>query len=169
MMQCGTSRLARRSRRLIAVVAIVLLCPACAAVETIAYDSEESCGREQTERALEMDLSTARTIEINFSSGEITPMIMNLRRQQPYRLIFTNRDQSERLFNAGYFFHASALGGIVRNREIDDSRCIQAISVSAGETVEARLIPLRPGRYEVSESYIPFDTWGSGLGVIYVN
>ncbi|MCP5365694.1 MAG: hypothetical protein H6905_10800 [Hyphomicrobiales bacterium] len=169
MPQCGNSSLCTRSRRLIAVVAVTLLVAACAGVETIAYDSEESCGREQTERALEMDLSTARTIEITFSSGEITPMVLNLRRQQPYRLIFTNHDQSERIFNAGVFFHTSALGGIVRNQTIDDSRCIQAISVSAGETVEARLIPLRPGRYEVSESYIPLDSWGSGLGVIYVN
>ncbi|MCP5363833.1 MAG: hypothetical protein H6905_01115 [Hyphomicrobiales bacterium] len=169
MLQCVTSRLLRRSRRLVVVAAVTLLAPACAAVETIAYDSEESCGREQTERALEMDLSTARTIEITFSSGEITPMVLNLRRQQPYRLIFTNRDRSERLFNAGHFFHSSALGGIVRDQMTDESRCIQAISVSAGETVEARLIPLRPGRYEVSESYIPLDTWGSGFGVIYVN
>jgi uncharacterized SAM-binding protein YcdF (DUF218 family) len=151
-----------------AVLFGLLLTAGCASIERLAYDPERRCGQAATEALADVQWDQAREIDVVVSSGEFTPAIVELRRRRPYRLTVHNLDAVTRVFKASEFFHAAALAGLDRGGGFSDDECISMIVVPPQGAVEARLMPLRRGRFEVSESYLPLGTWGSGLGAVTV-
>jgi hypothetical protein len=140
----------------------------CATIDGLTAAADELCGGRASELLDTVDWSRTATVEVAISSGDFAPTVLTMRRHRPYRLILTNRDATSRVFHAAGFFHAVALAEVRQGGDVAEPRCISMIDVPAGETIEARLMPLRTGRYEVSESYVPLDYWGSGLAVVYV-
>jgi hypothetical protein len=152
------------------ILAVMSSLSGCATIDTLGTPEGQSCGPAVHEALAKVDWRDARAIEVDISSGEFSPMILDLRRGRPYRLIIANRDSRSRVFHAASFFHRAALADVREgSKVVSDDACIEKITLPPGGVREARLVPLQSGRYELGESALPIGYWGSGLGVISVN
>lgn len=141
---------------------------ACAWVQPAWLDPGSPCGSKATRALSEVEWDEAMVVPIVISSGEFQPMVIDLRRNRPYRFIIENRDDETRILYAPAFLHTSAIGAISVDGEADDDRCPSQLLVPPLATAEIRLQPLRRGRFQLADTLVPIDVWGAGIGSIRV-
>ncbi len=158
----------RRAGAAVASALGVMILAACAALDA-GGDADERCGLAGGGGRRAVDWAAAPAIAVDIQSGEFTPAVLDLHKRQPYRLIVSNHDAEDRVFNASAFLHRTMQAGVRRSGQVAGAAdCPASITLAPGETVEIPLIPLRRGRYEVAETDWALGVWGTGLGVIYV-
>jgi hypothetical protein len=140
----------------------------CAWLEPSWLDIGSRCGGKASAELASVDWNEAASVPIVISSGEFQPMVIDLRRDRPYRLTIENHDDETRIFYAPGFFHEAAIGAVRVDGEGRDDTCLGQLILPPAATAEIRLAPRRRGRYELADSLIPLDVWGAGLGVIRI-
>jgi hypothetical protein len=160
--------------RLAAILALAgtagLTAAGCSSVIALWPDGEGDCDEAPRGMRGSIDWASAETIEMRISSGEFTPMVLDLFRYRPYRLHVVNRDDTMRALHGSAFFSAVSLIAVQEGLEAvdDDPGCIDWITVPAEGTLELLFVPVRRGRFQLAESYLPLNVWGTGLGVVHI-
>ena len=157
----------RTALTLFAVVALSG-CMSGAGVERLAFPIR--CVADAAERVSGVDWLAAEAIEVGVRQGAFDPMIISLKRDAPYVIRITNRDDKPRYFRANEFFQSIALAKVVTGGREFDGRCISAVGVAANETAEIQFVAVRDGRYDFEDirfMYAPAVA-GSGHGVVLI-
>ena len=126
------------------------------------------------------DWSKAETVSIRIRQSEFDPMLVNLKKDQPYVLRFENADKVEHSFLAVEFFETIAPKQLTPGEEVTPDSVLVSISIPAEESRELHFVPTVDGRYEFEDGspgfflhrlhFAPFSrgTFGAA-GVIKVN
>ena len=117
-----------------------------------------------------VDWLKAEAIELGIRQGAYDPMIIALKRDAPYVIRITNRDDESRYFRANEFFRSIALAKVVTSGKEFDATCISAVGVAANDTAEIQFVAVRDGRYDFEDiwfMYAPIVA-GSGHGVVLI-
>lgn len=162
--------------RRLAGLALAMLTPAsglvslaaCAWVQPAWLDPNARCGGEAAADLAQADWQRAPLVPVVISSGEFQPMVIDLRRNRPYRFVIDNRDDETRVVYAPAFLHASAIGAITIDGEARDDTCLAQLLIPPLSTAEINLKPLRRGQFKLAGSLVPLNVWGAGLGTIRV-
>lgn len=143
-------------------------CMSGAGVERLAFGGQ--CVADAAERVSGVDWLEAEAIELGIRQGAYDPMIITLRRDAPYVIRITNRDDEHRYFRAHEFFGSIALAKVLTSGKEFDANCISAVGVAPNETAEIQFVAVRDGRYDFEDIrflYAPIVA-GSGHGVIVI-
>ncbi len=152
------------------VVASLLLLGACAGSEAV---QGSSCTGGVDEIALaSIDWESAQKVEVDIRERDFDPMVVSLLRDRPYVLVIKNADRGSRTWRAPDFFATLALQSASVNGKYLLERCLTEVTLPARAQAEFRFVPLREGRYALSNGV--FRGWlagydsGHGFGAIYV-
>ena len=111
---------------------------------------------------------TARAVDVRIRQGEYRPMVIGLTAERPYVLRIANRDDTNRIFRAGEFFNAVAVGLVRINGEIESHTCLSSVTVAPRSTAEIWFVAMRDGRYEFEDQALPYLFSQGASGVIHV-
>jgi plastocyanin len=88
------------------------------------------------------DWANAQTITVSMSNYAFTPATLNLKANQPYKLVFTSTVMKDHDFAAPELFAAGTIA------PEDMSKVSKGVvEVDDGGTVDVRFMPTRPGTY----------------------
>ena len=129
-----------------------------------------TCVADARERVEAADWSKAEVIPIRIRQNEFNPMIIGLKRDQPYVIRITNADDAHHVFGAGEFFQSVAVAKVDMGGDGDDQTCITRVAIAGGQTAEVVFVAVRDGRYEFADNSIasPWFDFGDAMGVIYI-
>ena len=114
----------------------------------------DPCGMAAGERTAGVDWSKARVVELTIEEGWISPIIVNLKKGQPYILRYVNRDEETRALRGQEFFRATAVAGLrVGDKDLPPS-CITSVHAAPKQTVELRIVPEVEGDYELVDNLV---------------
>lgn len=105
-----------------------------AGVEHLAFPSR--CVADAAERVSGVDWLKAEAIELGVRQGAYDSMIIPLRRDAPYVIRITNRDDKASYFRANEFFRSIALAKVFAGGKEYDAACISAVGVAVNDTAE---------------------------------
>ncbi|MEX2452023.1 MAG: hypothetical protein WD407_14295 [Rhodospirillales bacterium] len=111
---------------------------------------------------------TARAVNVRIRQGEYRPMVIGLTAERPYVLRIENADDSNRIFRAGEFFNAVAVGLVRINGETESHTCLSSVTVAPRSTAEIWFVAMRDGRYEFEDQALPYLFSHGASGVIHV-
>lgn len=151
----------------IAMVAVAIA--SCTALDPGSAPPAERCAQAEPAGRSAVDWTAAPAIAVTIDGGVLRPMVLDLHKGQPYRLVLSNRDNEERTFAAADLLDHAAQAGLQRpGRPAAAAACQAAVTIAPGETVELPLIPLRRGRYQVAGDQWPVTIGTDTIGVVYV-
>lgn len=148
--------------------AACLLASACSLLTVAGLGPGDTCGEAAARQLRTVDWGEAMVVPLQLRSGEFQPMVIDLRRGRPYRLLIHNVDDELRVFHAPAFLAAVAIAGISVDDTERDDRCIGMLWLPPQAKAEIRLLPRQRGRFGFADTLVPLDAWGTGLGAITV-
>lgn len=128
------------------------------------------CVADAEQRVQEADWSQAKLVSLRIRQGEFSPMVLNLRVEQPYVLRITNGDDTSRVFRAAEFFENVALARVDVAGSVADESCIAAVVIGPRQTADVLFVTVRDGRYQFADNRVLSSLFDLGhpMGVIYV-
>ena len=143
----------------VAMMAVVVL-SACTMRDVVKLDQDlrkvafGECLGATPDPAAAVDWSTAQAISVTIRQDDYDPMILFLKRDQPYVITIANRDDSGHTFRARRFFQESTVAGVTVGGEALDDDCIIAVDIPALKTAELRVVPTREGTYDFTDDLL---------------
>ncbi|MEK7820850.1 MAG: hypothetical protein AAB543_07055, partial [Pseudomonadota bacterium] len=117
----------------------------------------------------QVDWDAARKIVVYIRHGEFDPTLIRLMQGRPYVMRVENRDRQSRRLQSADFFEAVYIHSVVSGPDGPQSTtCPSGIRVSPGEAAEVRFIAARDGRYEYSDTMIPYAFGGIAGGIVRI-
>lgn len=150
------------------VVGMAAVVAACAKVEMIPSPFA-GCDTVPPGVFEQVDWNAARKIVVHIRHGEFDPTLIRLMQGRPYVMRVENRDRQSRRLQSADFFEAVYVHSVVAGPDGPQSTsCPSGIRVSPGEAAEVRFIAARDGRYEYSDTMIPYAFGGIAGGIVRI-
>lgn len=150
------------------VVGLAAVVAACAKVEMIPSPFA-GCDTVPPGVFDQVDWNAVRKIEVRIRHGEFDPTLIRLMQGRPYVMRVENRDRQSRRLQSADFFEAVYVHSVVSGPDGPQSTtCPSGVRVSPGEAAEVRFIAARDGRYEYSDTMIPYAFGGIAGGIVRI-
>ncbi len=152
----------RTSWRLpVALMAVVVL-SACTARDVVKWDQDlkkvafGECLGATLDSGAAVDWSTARNLPVRIRQDAYDPMVLFMRRDQPYIVTIANRDDSLHVFRARRFFQEATVASVMVGGQAIEDDCVVSVEIPPLQTAELRLVPNREGSYDFTDDILPF-------------
>jgi len=124
---------------------------------------------EEYAKALEsVDWNQADVIEVVLFDNHFSPMLLSLKKGQPYVLRFVNKEKEPRMMVSQDFFGSLAISGEEDNKIALMGFDMEYIPLPEKNAKTIRVVPMESGRYEFRQAAY-FDIFRTGAyGVAYV-
>ena|GEM_PF-2134062 len=139
--------------RNLAIAALATALSACSLTDTIHNPNDTTTMWREApasyQAAIESaDWNSARVIEMTLFDDHFTPMLLSLKKGQPYVLRITNKEKHPRLLVGEDFLNTLAVQGDSANEDITKSTVIETVLLEPGKPRELKIVPMESGRYE---------------------
>ena len=110
------------------------------------------CSTAPSDALKDVNWEKARIVTIDIRQGAFDPIVLRLRRDEPYLFHFNNRDDSSRTFRSPGFFSSIAVDRVTVGGKDLAEPCMVGINIPARTPVEMRFVPTQDGRYEFEDT-----------------
>jgi hypothetical protein len=150
-------------------VAVTLALAGCSSTDLMTAYLPGACP-DSGGRLAGVEWDRARVVSIDVRQGNFDPIVIRVRRDDPYIFRFTNRDDFTRTFRSAGFFTSIAVEKINIGTEERIHPCVSSVDIPPNVPVEIYFVPVRDGRYEFEDPTlgIPLVFGGGANGVIYI-
>jgi hypothetical protein len=142
------------------VVSLALAVGACAYPMDKTTLHDGTCTPAAAQALAQVDWMQARTVNVTLTDEGFDPVLLRLKKQQPYVFRFA------RIVKATEFFTRNAVASASFGGETVERPCLSGLNIAQGGTAEVRVVTTQEGRYGFSGEpfwYIPLTRTADGI------
>lgn len=128
------------------------------------FHQKEVSNEETTKAVAEADWAKAEKITIQMTPQGFSPMFVQLKRGEPYNLVFENTNEGDNVIASEDFFRNIAVKSVTDYPGSLADKLVDQLHFDEGQARSLEIVPLKAGRFSVSDN-----RWGIDMQPWHIN